>query len=98
MARAIIFLVVLIVAVAAIMVRLRKTGLSLRGGFKLAALAAGFVVTIKMMIGSYLILRQSGHLAVDVIGFCGTLALALFFGVAIRSLLRREAKKNDSLG
>ena len=55
----------------------------------MAAFGAGFVVSVKMILGGYLALQAEAEPAmVEVVGFYGSIGLALFFGWATLSLWR----------
>ncbi len=52
-------------------------------------MAAGFVVSVKMVFGGYLALQAEEPAGIEVLGFYASLGLVLFFGVATLSLWRR---------
>ncbi len=87
----------LLVAVGAILARLRARGVPVRAALKMAAFGAGFVVSVKMMLGGYLALQGEAEPAmVEVVGFYGSIGLALFFGWVTLSLWRRETSRPDA--
>ena len=89
MVRGFLVLAALVISVGAILVRLWATGFPVRAALKMAALAAGFVVSVKMVFGGYLALHAGEPAVIEVLGFYASLGLALFFGVATLSLWRR---------
>ena len=64
-------------------------GFTVRAALKTAVLAAGFVVSVKMVLGGYLALQTEEPALVETVGFYASPGLALFFGVATVSLWRR---------
>ena len=88
MGRALLVVSAFMLLVAAIALRLRAGGISVKTAAKMAALGAGFVVSVKMMLGGYLAL-QGEPTVIEIVGFYGSLGLALFFGVATFILWRR---------
>ena len=97
MLRAFLILVALAVAVGAILVRLWVRGFSVRLAAKMIALAAGFVVSIKMAFGGYLTFQGEGEpTAIEALGFYGSLGLVLFFGIVTLSLWWRGTSKPSS--
>lgn len=92
MGRVLLVVVALALLLGAILVRLWAGGLSLKTAAKMAALGAGFVVSVKMMLSGYLALQAQGKPSmIEVFGFYGSLALAVFFGIATFILWRRGA-------
>ena len=87
----------LLVAVGAILAQLWARGVPVRAAIKMAAFGAGFVVSVKMILGGYLALQAEAEPAmVEVVGFYGSIGLALFFGWATLSLWRRETSRPDA--
>ena len=94
MVRALLVGAVMLVAVGAILAQLWARGIPVRAALKMAAFGAGFVVSVKMILGGYLALQGDGELAmVEVVGFYGSIGLALFFGWVTLSLWRRETSR-----
>ena len=87
--RVFLVLAALVIAVGAILARLWAIGFPVRAAVKMAALAAGFVVSVKMVFGGYLALQAEEPAVIEVLGFYASLGLALLFGVATLSLWRR---------
>ncbi len=84
----------LILAGGVILVRLRAGGLSVKAAVKMAALAAGFVVSVKMVLGGYLAIQaESEPPVIELLGFYGSLGLTLFFAVATFVLWRRGTSR-----
>ncbi len=82
------------IAVGAILAQLWARGIPVRAALKMAAFGAGFVVSVKMILGGYLALQGDGELVVvEVVGFYGSIGLALFFGWVTLSLWRRETSR-----
>ncbi len=76
------------------MAQLWARGIPVRAALKMAAFGAGFVVSVKMILGGYLSLQGDGELVmVEVVGFYGSIGLALFFGWVTLSLWRRETSR-----
>ena len=97
MVRALLVGVALLVAVGAILAQLRARGVAVRAALKMAAFGAGFVVSVKMILGGYLGLQGEAEPAmVEVVGFYGSIGLALFFGWVTLSLWRRETSRPDA--
>lgn len=97
MVRTLLVLAVLALAVGAILIRLRAGGLPVKTAVKMAALAAGFVVSVKMVLGGYLAIQADAEPPViEVLGFYGSLGLAVFFGVTTLVLWRRGTSRPSS--
>ncbi len=63
------------------MAQLWARGVPVRAAIKLAVFGAGFVVSVKMMLGGYLALQAEAEPGmVEVVGFYGSIGLALLFG------------------
>ena len=87
----------LLVAVGAILAQLWARGVPVRAAIKMAVFGAGFVVSVKMMLGGYLALQAEAEPAmVEVVGFYGSIGLALFFGWVTLSLWRRATSRPDA--
>ena len=96
MVRALLVGAALLIVVGAILARLWAKGVPVRSAIKMAAFGAGFVVSVKMTLGGYLALQADGEPAmVEVVGFYGSIGLALFFGWVTLSLWRRETSRHD---
>ncbi len=79
------------------MAQLRARRVPVRAALKMAVFGAGFVVSVKMMLGGYLALQGETEPAmVEVVGFYGSIGLALLFGWVTLSLWRRETSKPDA--
>jgi hypothetical protein len=86
----------LLVAVGAILAQLWARGVPVRAAIKMAVFGAGFVVSVKMMLGGYLALQGDAEPAmVEVVGFYGSIGLAILFGWVTLSLWRRETSRPD---
>ena len=97
MVRALLFAGLMVVAVGAILARLRAGGFSVKVAVKIVALAMGFVVSIKMVLGGYLAIQSEAAPAViEVLGFYASVGLTLFFGVATFLLWRRGTSGSSS--
>ena len=101
MIRVLLFGLALVVAVVMMLVGLRARGFPVPVALRLGALSAGFVVSVKMVLGSYLVMQGDGVQGdgvamIDVVGFYGSVGLVLFFGVSTFSLWRRGASKSSS--
>ncbi len=96
MVRALLVGAALLVAVGAILAQLWARGVPVRAAIKMAAFGAGFVVSVKMMLGGYLALQEAEPAMVEVVGFSGSIGLALFFGWVTLSLWRRETSRPDA--
>ena len=96
MVRVLVVFVGMFVAAGGILLSLWSRGFRMRVAVKLAGVGAGFVVSIKMVLGSYLALQAEEPATVDVLGFYASLVLVLFFGVTIFSLWRRGTSKPSS--
>ena len=97
MVRAILVLAVLSVVLGAILVRLWASGFPARVALKMTFLAAGFVVSVKMVLGGYLALQgETEPTLVRLIGLGASLGLTLFFGAATLSLWRRGTSSSAS--
>ena len=96
MVRALLVGAALLVAVGAILVQLRARGVPVRAALKLAGFGAGFVVSVKMMLGGYLALQgEAEPPMVEVVGLYGSIGLALFFGWVTLALWRRLQAEHD---
>ena len=74
MMRALLVGAALLVAVGAILVQLRARRVPVRTSLKMAVFGAGFVVSVKMMLGGYLALQGEAEPAmVEVVGFYGSI-------------------------
>ena len=97
MMRALLVGAALLVAVGAILVQLRARRVPVRTSLKMAVFGAGFVVSVKMMLGGYLALQGEAEPAmVEVVGFYGSIGLALLFGWVTLSVWRRGTSRPDS--
>ena len=68
-----------------------------RAAIKLAVFGAGFVVSVKMMLGGYLVLQAEAEPGmVEVVGFYGSIGLALLFGWVTLFLWRRETSRPNA--
>ena len=96
MVRTLLVGVALLVAVGAILAQLWARGVPVRAAIKMAVFGAGFVVSVKMMLGGYLALQGDAEPAmVEVVGFYGSIGLAILFGWVTLSLWRRETSRPD---
>jgi len=87
----------LLIAVGAMLAQLWARGVPVRVAIKMAGFGAGFVVSVKMTLGGYLALQgEAGPTLIEVVGFAGSLVLALCFGWATLSLWRRGTSKSDA--
>lgn len=88
--RGLVILAVLALGAVTILGRLWSLGFPVKLALKMAAVAAGFVVSVKLVMGGYLALRAEAEPElVQVLGFCAALGLTVFFGVATASLWRQ---------
>ena len=86
----------LLIAVGAMLAQLWVRGMPVRQAIKTAVFGAGFVVSVKMTLGGYLALQGGAEpTMIEVVGFAGSLGLALCFGWATLSLWRRGTSKLD---
>ena len=67
-----------------------------RAALKMAVFGAGFVVSVKMMLGGYLALQEAEPAMVEVVGFYGSIGLALLFGWVTLFLWRRETSRPNA--
>ena len=97
MVRALLVGAALLVAVGAILVQLWARRVPVRAAIKMAVFGAGFVVSVKMMLGGYLALQAEAEpTMVEVVGFSGSIGLALLFGWVTLFLWRRETSRPDA--
>ena len=85
----------LLVALGAIMAQLWARGVPVRAAIKMAVFGAGFVVSVKTMLGGYLALQSEDPAMAEVVGFYGSIGLAILFGWVTLSLWRRETSRPD---
>ena len=96
MVRALLVGAALLVTVGAILAQLWARRVPVRAALKMAVFGAGFVVSVKMVLGGYLALQEAEPAMVEVVGFYGSIGLALLFGWVTLSLWRRETSKPDA--
>ena len=85
----------LLIAVGTMLAQLWVRGMPVRQAIKMAVFGAGFVVSVKMTLGGYLALQGEAPTTTEVVGFTGSLGLALCFGWVTLSLWRRGTSKLD---
>ena len=86
----------LLVALGAILAQLWARGVPVRAAIKMAVFGAGFVVSVKTMLGGYLALQSEDPAMAEVVGFYGSIGLAILFGWVTLSLWRRETSRPDA--
>ena len=87
----------LLVALGVMLASLWARGVPVRAAIKMAIFGAGFVVSVKMVLGGYLAFQaEEGPAMVEVVGFYGSIGLALFFGWATFSLWRSATSRPDA--
>jgi hypothetical protein len=97
MVRVLLVAAALVIAVGAVLVQLWARGVPVGVAVKMAGFGAGFVVSVKMTLGGYLSLQgEAEPTLIEVVGFAGSLGLALCFGWATLSLWRRGTSKSDA--
>ena len=97
MVRVLLVVAALLIAVGAVLMQLRARGVPVREAIKMAGFGAGFVVSVKMTLGGYLALQgETEATIIEVVGFTGSVVLALCFGWATLSLWRKGASKSGA--
>ena len=97
MVRVLLVAAALLIVVGPVLVKLWARGVPVRVAIKLAGFGAGFIVSVQATLGGYLALQgEAAPTMIEVVGFTGSLGLALCFGWAMLSLWRRGSSKSDA--